>query len=474
MQKIKFISALLIFIAIIPLYSQSNSECFMILAGRNASYDGSVLTAHNNDLTGEEASLIEIIERKHHDADETIPFPSGLEIPQVPVTYRWMVLRIYKGFAEGDAAAINEHQVSIAGGVALGSDRNETARQIDPLIETGLTGGVRYIALQRAQTARECVEILGQLYSTYGITYPSGVGISDTSECWYIEAAGGHHWAAVRVPDDQYMVIANGYRIGTIDPSDSANVILSPGLTELLLENELWKKDQPLNFAAIFGGGRANRYYDTRRVWRGISLLSPSIDPHPDSLHFPMFCKPDEKLTLQKLFSLLRDRYEGTPYCPDITSDSLNERVICIDRAVHSDVIQLRGWMPAEAGAVLWAATGVAAVTPFVPFYSGIDSVPHEYTIAGKGPSDSSAFWLFRGLADLVLPVYGYIGSYVTTELRKLENGFIEEQLSIEIAASFKNEANSNKLPQYLTGKTFLFSQKALELRQRLYKTLSK
>jgi len=161
-----------------------------------------------------------------------VAFPSGLEIPQVAETFEWMVMRIADGYEEGDAVAINEWQVAIAGGVALERDRNNRARRVDPLIKTGLTGGVRYVALQRAKTARECVSIVGELYSTYGVTYPSGFGVADADEIWYIESGGGRTWAAVRIPDDQYWVQANGYRIGKIDVAYTANVIVSDGLLE--------------------------------------------------------------------------------------------------------------------------------------------------------------------------------------------------------------------------------------------------
>jgi hypothetical protein len=38
-----------------------------------------------------------------------------------------LALRIYSGFAQGDAIAVNEHQVCITGGVAFEGDRNEKA-----------------------------------------------------------------------------------------------------------------------------------------------------------------------------------------------------------------------------------------------------------------------------------------------------------------------------------------------------------
>ena len=69
--------------------------------------------------------------------------------------------------------------------------------------------------------ARQCVEYLGNMYTEYGVSYPSGVGIADSREIWYMEQGGGRTWAAVRVPDDCCLVAANGYRIGEIDPRQS-------------------------------------------------------------------------------------------------------------------------------------------------------------------------------------------------------------------------------------------------------------
>lgn len=250
-----------------------------------------------------------------HDANEKIIFSSGLEILQVKETFEWMVLQIYSGFAEGDAVAVNEYQVAIAGGVALGNDRNEQAKKAGPLIKKGLTGGIRYVALQRAKNARECVGILGKMYSEYGITYPSGVEIADPNEIWYIEPGGGHTWAAIRIPNDSYWIGANGYRIGEIDVNDKENVVTSPNLLEFVKEKGLWNpKEGPFNFAKAFGGGRENRYYDTRRVWSGIRHLSPSLNFSQEVLDFPNFLKPDNKLTVQKIIEVLRDRYERTEF----------------------------------------------------------------------------------------------------------------------------------------------------------------
>ena len=97
--------------------------------------------------------------------------------------------------------------------------------------------------------------MIGSLYTKYGVTYPSGVGIADPHEVWYMESGGGKSWAAVRVPDSCYWVQANSYRIGTIDPGDTLNVMTSPGLLEFCEETGPWNPEEgAFSFKKAFGG----------------------------------------------------------------------------------------------------------------------------------------------------------------------------------------------------------------------------
>jgi dipeptidase len=452
-------------------------ECFMILAGKKTTADGSVLLAHNNDLSGNEASLIEKHPRAQHYPSEVVSFPSGLDIPQAEETYAWMVLRIYEGFAEGDAVAINEHQVSIAGGLALGGDRNEMAVKADPLIKKGLTGGVRYIALQRSKTARECVELIGELYTRYGVTYPSGCGVADPNEIWYIESGGGRSWAAVRIPDDAVWVQANGYRIGEIDFNDKNNYLCSPNLKEFALEKGLWNPEQgPFHFARAFGQKERppeRTYYNSRRVWRGISLLNPSLELDPNAAEYPLFIKPEAKIDIQKMVSILRDHYGGTEY--DIYakgSAGSYERAIAVSTSVHTDVVQLRGWMPNEIGAVLWAGVGPSPFALYVPFYFGITEIPAPFATAGKDYDPESAFWIFRTLCDRVTPQFGHLEKLVLPEWRKFESDLFDHQKSIEetVLKLYKEE---NKLAlDSLTDYSKQQASKSFDMARQLLKKL--
>ncbi len=413
-----------------------DKECFMILAGRGVTEDGSVMLAHNNDLSGREKSALDIYPRREHSPGEMVDFPSGLEIPQVHRTFRWMALRIEEGFSEGDAVAVNEYGVAVAGGVALGKDRNDAARKFDPLVEGGLTGGVRYIALQRSRTARECVKILGELYNRYGVTYPCGVGVADTSEVWYIESGGGHCWAAVRVPDSCCWVQANGYRIGKINPEDSVNVMTSPGLLRFCRETGLWDPDTGFfSFRDAFGGKywkeRKDKYYNSRRVWRGMDLLAPSMELSPERERYPMFLVPEVRVSLELLFEILRDHYQGTPFdgYPGNGRGS-GERLIASPRCVHTDVIQLRPGMPVEVGAVMWSGLSMPQATIYVPFYSGIYSIPDGYACGRE--ECSRAFWIFRRVSRYLLSGYHQRLPDIAAPRRKLENEWLSRQAGME------------------------------------------
>jgi dipeptidase len=374
----------------------SAQECFMVLVGKSASRSGSVMLAHNNDLTGKEESFVEIIPASDREGFSNVRYSDQLSIELPAKTYKVLIQRIGTGFKEGDAVAVNEFGVAIAGGVALGDDRNSKAEQFAPLIPNGLPGGIRYDVLARSRTARECVEMLGDAYYKYGVSYPSGVGIADSNEIWYIECGGGKQWAAVRIPDTCYWVQANGYRIGEIDTSDKDYYLTSPDLLEYCSNNNLWDPQSgPFNFAKVFGGGRTEKEgglkYDRLRIWRAIDLLSPSLNPDPSD-NSVVLIKPDQPLTEIDLFNLMRDYFQSTPYDKSLRHTSDKElRAIATHNGVHSSLIVI-----SPSGSVLWSGIGPSLVIGFIPIPFGVTIIPLEYSHGSSG----SVFDTFRRLSD--------------------------------------------------------------------------
>ncbi len=415
-------------------------ECFMIMAGRKATVDGSVLVGHDDDLRGHNAALMEKLPPKDFDQGETVRFPSGLKIPREKHWAGCLILRAAKGYDTGDAIAVNEHQVSIAGGVALEKDRNDRAREADPSNERGVTGLVRYVALAGAKTARECAQRLGALYSRYGVAYCSGVAMADAREIWYMEAGGGTTWAAVRIPDEVCWPQANGYRIGTVAPDDGERFMCSEGLLHNAKTWGLWDPaKEPFHFARAFGGKRdrnpGEKYFNSRRVWGCLRLLCPSLALDPFSLEFPLETVPERKIGLKDLFRALRDHYEGTEFDTIACRGPRKERAIAVSNCVHTSVVQLRDWLAPDVGGVLWAGLSTPSMTPFVPFYSGITEIPKAYGTAEERYDPDSAFWTYRTVANLVNPHHSRLIGMVLPEWEAMEDEALALQPAIDKSA---------------------------------------
>jgi len=459
---IKFLLVISLFFPVV-LFSQQK-ECFLLMVGKNASSNGQVLLAHNNDLSGIEASML-----KRVPADEKIDIlpDSTFSFDQ---NYEMLVLQTNIGFAEGDAVAINKHGVAIAGGLALKRDRNSKARKLDPLVPSGLGGGVRYFALQHAKTARECVKIIGELYNEYGIKYPNGVGVADTSEIWYMEASGGRAWAAVRIPNDSYLVAANSYRISEINCKDTTNYICSPWLIALYEAYESGDEStRTFNFRDCFGNGvkekMGNNYYNTRRVWRAVDILNPSMHVSSEQEEFPLFIKPEKKIGLQKCFSILRDCYSGTPF-DILKKDNLDkpERSIAVWNCVHTNVITLSPGKPVDYGCVLWTGLSSPFTAVYTPVYFGSHSIPSGFDLAPSEFDVNSAFWVYKKLGDLSRSEY----LLKMRDWMELRNQFEEEEIKAQqgIISEAENVRNKNlkQLGGYLDKRSEEFAFKAVKL----------
>jgi len=448
---------------IVPELQAQTRECFLLMVGKECSVGGEVLLAHNNELSGVEASMLKLVPGT--EKNNLLPENKFLDRQ----TSKMLILQTNKGFAEGDAVAINEFGVAIAGGLSLKTDRNSKARLLDPLLEDGLGGGVRYLALQHSKTARECIRLMGKLYSEFGVKYPSGVGVADSNEIWYMETGGGRSWAAIRIPNDHFFVAANSYRINAINFSDSINFISSTGLREFCLKTGLWNDKEVFSFSLIFGGGRkektgSNRY-NTLRVWRAMNLLSPGQNISSELEYFPMFIKPDQKINLETLFSILRDFYNNSPY--DIwTEGNRNkpDRSIADWNCVHTSVISLCPGEELDFGSVLWAGLSTPYSAVYIPVYLGLSTLPYEYKFAPVEADVNSAFWTFKILGDSFRNNYPLDASGWITIRQNLEKSFIETHKEVVIEAAFLFQKNPENGKNYLNQQTRSFAQQALKI----------
>ena len=106
------------------------------------------------------------------------------------------------------AAGVNSANVSMTATETLTSNYRVTAA--DPFVKNGISEeDMVTIVLPYIHSAKEGALYLADLLEKYGTYERNGIGFQDKDEIWWLETIGGHHWMAVRVPDDKYVVVAN-------------------------------------------------------------------------------------------------------------------------------------------------------------------------------------------------------------------------------------------------------------------------
>jgi hypothetical protein len=153
-----------------------------VYVGKNLTEDGSVLLAGYGDEPS--SHWLSIVPARKHapgstvrvGATETADLPGQLiEIPQAAETFRYISMdySYYKGVpAPLTNGGMNEQGLAVRD-VALFS-RRELVEMTPPLQRGPNYSDLARIALERARTAREAVEILSMLIDTYGYTTYGG------------------------------------------------------------------------------------------------------------------------------------------------------------------------------------------------------------------------------------------------------------------------------------------------------------
>ena len=386
------------------------------------------------------------------------------------------------------AGNMNEHQVSV--GETTWGGRSEL-RDPEAIVDYG---SLMYLALQRAKTAREAIEVMTGLVAEYGY-YSSGesFSVADPNEVWILEMIGkgpgntGAVWVARKVPDGYISGHANAARIRQFPLDDPENTLYAEDVISFAREKGYFDgPDEEFSFAEAYNPPEfgARRFCDAR-VWCMFNRAAPSKNLPSDWAQgidgaepVPLWIKPDRKITVADVMSFMRDHFEGTPL--DMTQDVgagpyvlpyrwrpltwevegeeyLNERATSTQQTGFSFVAQARSWLPDPIGGVLWFGVDDTFSTVYFPVYAGVTDVPHSYaetTGSFHEVTWDAAFWVFNQVSNFAYLRYSDMIKDIQVVQRELEGRFLAAQPEIDAAALKLHEKAPRLATDYLTAYT--------------------
>jgi dipeptidase len=455
--------------------------CTNLVCSPGATVDGSVFVTYTCD--GEFHPTLERLPAGDHQPGEMqeIRHWNGQIVGQVPYpAHTWAVVNL-----------MNEKQVSIAETTTGGRDAL-----------TNPDGLLHYwhlmrLALQRASTARECVQNMGELVAAHGYrSTGESFCIGDPREAWVMEMVGpgpggtGAYWVALRVPDGAISAFANGGRITTFPQDDPKNCLYSPGLEDFAAAQGWWKPaDGPFDWSAAFHPLTAQqKCYTATRVWSLFRRVAPSLNLSPDyhrgvagAEPYPLFIKPDRKLSLADVFTLMRDHYEGTDYDMKQGLDAgpwhyplrtrpmgfsvgdtayTWERPISTQQTGFSMVTQARRDLPDAVGGVTWYGLDDTDFTCYTPLYCGITALPASYAAGSlQRFSWDSAWWVFNFVSNYAALRYDEMIVDVRRLQCSVEGRYLALQPAVELAAAELCNTDPDLAALYLTEYSVLHAE---------------
>ncbi|RWU07294.1 dipeptidase [Pseudodesulfovibrio sp. S3] len=500
--------------------------CTTMIVTPGASADGSMMVTHSDDDELGDQRIIYVPAKKQEGkrkvysdlmryprivtddrgpAYNTPGYPPTPYLAEISYEEIWKLLgrRQETSFAyfDGNYGIMNEKNLMMGectNGANYEPDPNSEAKNGQPQ-RIIYSSELSRIALENCVTAREAVKLMGAIVDKYGY-FSTGetLLVGDENEAWVFEMCAlpdaKYHsaWVAQRVPDGEYFVAANTFRIRDIVKDDPDNFQYSKNLIPGLKKLGWWdeKKQGTVDWLRAVSPGEYNHpYYSLRRVWRAMSRVNPDLGLSPwvkdtYARDYPFSIPPKNKLTVQGVFSLYRDHYEGTqfdltkgvaagpygdphrfvgPY--DGNQNNVDtekkffgawERAISVFYQGYTFVCQTRPNAPEMTKGAVWFGPDVSYTTVFTPFFSKMSQLPEAYQTGSPQKFDpASAWWNFNLLANWSRLNFQRMTSVdIRPAQQRLEAKALNGFLMMDKVMEGKSEAEQQKLIDEFSYKT--------------------
>ena len=435
-----------VFVFCLTILAARCDGCFSIVVGKEASVDGYVIIAHNEDDFPPQIVNHHKIPRKKHFPGEKVKLLNGGRLAQAEQTWAYIWSEM-PGMLFSDSY-INEWGVSIT------SD-NCPSREDKPQITNGGIGYMlRRLVAERAKTAREGVLLAGRLVERFGyIDSGRTYIICDPDEGWLFCVVNGKHWLAKRVGDNQVAMVANTYTVHQVDLSDRDNFLASKDIIKYAVSRGWYnpKENRPFDFAAVYSNpDSASSFSNFGRQWSGLRYVA--AEPIPPGPELPFSVVPRRKVGVAEIMQILRHDYKGTEIqsLSPLKSPQESGCPICSGATQTSFVSQLRRNMPLDIGIVYWTCLASPRTSFYIPFHFGISEFPAGFCLESQRPSKIffdekvgspfrtdplQAFWMFSNFYNRIYGASANTISRVKTLAEEIENNASTLQKPLEEAA---------------------------------------
>ena len=473
--------------------------CTNIIVGKGASADGSVMVTYSADSYGMYGNIYHHVGGVHAKGEMRKVYDWDTnrylgEIPQAERTYTVV-------------GQMNENQVSIAETTFGGrSELWKTEGLID-------YGSLIYIALERATSARNAIDIMTSLVAQYGYcSEGESFSVCDKEEAWILEMIGkgkgekGAVWVAVRIPDDCVSAHANQSRITRLSQYGKSQLLCSRDVITFARQKGYFAgKDSEFSFRDAYAPSDfgAVRFCETR-VWSIFNHFCPGMDQYVEYAkgndlkgEMPLYMKPGKKVKLSDVMNAMRDHYENTPF--DIQNEVgagaynmpyrptplewesegkkyFNERPVSTQQTAFCFVGQMRSQYPDPVGGIAWVTNDDPNMAPFVPLNCCITEMPKCFRrIEGEQDdvtfSWESAFWVQNAVSNMVYPYYEKMFPDLLGQRQEMEKDVDDMRLE-EYPLQLLKEQGRGAMVKYMNEASLIRSNMMLARWQHLFEYL--
>jgi len=488
----------------------ASGGCTDIIVGKDATVDGSTIGTYSCDgalwasievVPGETfppGTMMPIYYRPYVESYEDYlewlekPTLKG-EVPQVEETYRYVSLKVW--YDEQRCGGINEYGLTTGETTIGGREELMNENGLLYTYSNYKESSLLTVALQRAKTAREAIQIMGSLAEEYGYAqFGEHITVTDGNEAWAFEIFGpgpdwtlgsgepGAVWCAQRIPDDHVGVSANRSRIGEVDLDDTDYFMASPNIFSLAEEMGWWDPAEPFIWYEAYGYGPNDDPNDPMcrlREWEVLDFVAPSLHLDSEAGRYPFSVKPDKPVSVQDMMSIYRYGYEGTDW--DVTEnpafyvDGQKSPLACpwgfedlhqllgveakpsvayvnnLWPSVFCYVSQVRADLPDPIRGCMWFGFGPPSSTCYVPIYSGVTELPESWVYTDlTRPNRECSWWAFNLINNLSVIKYQEAIEDIKGVRDPAEAEFFAMQPDIETAAADLYESEGPAAAQEL------------------------